>query len=90
MLKVLERTVADAEQAVGAETILKVYAPIIERRIENLVQSIIAAPDDKLPELRGRLAEVWHQLTELRRLAEKKQTADEAINKIFGSPVEIL
>jgi len=90
MLKVLERTVADAEQAVGAETILKVYAPIIERRIENLVQSIIAAPDDKLPELRGRLAEVWHQLTELRRLAEKKQTADEAMTKIFGSPLEVV
>lgn len=86
MLKIqeLERSVSDAEQAVGADTIIKVAGPLVERRVENLVRSIIAAPVDKLPELRGALAEVWNFLTELRRLAEKKQSADETFNKMFG------
>lgn len=87
MLKVveLERAVSDGEQAVGADTIIKVAGPLIEGRIETLVRSIIAAPVEQLPELRGALAEVWNFLNELRRLAAKKQSADETFNRMFGS-----
>jgi hypothetical protein len=85
MLKVVERLATDADQVVGADTILKVYGPIVERRVEALVRSIIAAPDESLPELRGRLAEVWSFLVELRHLAEKRQSVDETFNKLFGS-----
>lgn len=85
MLRVVEQVTYDAEQVVGADTILRVYGPIVERRVEMLVRSIIAAPDDKLPELRGRLAEVWSFLVELRHLAEKRQSVDETFSKLFGS-----
>lgn len=84
MLKVVENTLRDAEQSVGAETILRVYGPMIERRIESLVRSIIAAPEAQLPELRGRLAEVWNSLSELRQLAEKKQSVDKTFNNLFA------
>jgi hypothetical protein len=87
MLKVveLENAVSDAEQAVGADTIIKVAGPLIEGRVESLVRSIIAAPVESLPELRGALAEVWNLLNELRRLAAKKQSADETFTRMFRS-----
>ena len=87
MLKVtdLEQNISNSEQAVGADTLINVAGKIIESRIEMLVRSIIVAPVEQLPELRGALAEVWNFLSELRRLAAKKQTADETLTRMFGS-----
>lgn len=85
MFNVIEKIAVDAEQAVGADTILKVYGPMVEKRVEMLVRSIISASDSDLPSLRGRLTEAWNFLTELRNLAAKRQDVDETFNKLFGT-----
>lgn len=85
MFNVIEKLATDAEQSIGADTILRVYGPMVEKRVEALVRSIISASDDELSTLRGRLTEAWNFLTELRNLAAKRQTVDETFNKLFGS-----
>lgn len=79
----LDQIVAEAERAIGADTVLKVFGPLIEQRIEALVRAIIVAPTEELPELRGSLKEVYRMLTELRLLADRKQTVDVAFDKMF-------
>jgi hypothetical protein len=81
----IEQSVVDATQAVGAETLLRVLGPLIERRIDGVVRGIIAAPADRLEWYQGQLHTLWQIFDELRSLAAKKQSANEAITKAFSA-----
>lgn len=83
----LEARRSEQIDGVGADTILRVLGPVIERRMESLLLALIKAPADydTMLDLRAQISEVYRIQHELKQLKERGKEANEVLGEIFSN-----
>jgi hypothetical protein len=75
----------EASAGVGAETLLKTMEPLLERRMEVIINKLCSASPElsTLLDLRAQLAEVWRMRRELKAMASRGATAVDTLTRLM-------
>lgn len=73
-------------EGVGAETLLGVLGPVMEKRLKSLVVQLIQQPPDydNMLNLRAQITEVYRIQSELESVKSRGKEAGEALGNIFN------
>lgn len=81
----VEQLYAEADVGVSAETVLRAFDPVIDRRLGFLLEQFVSAEPklEVLLDLRAKIAEVWRIRKELKYVAAKGKKALDALHSIL-------